>query len=196
MQTTAIQILNRVRSHGRGWVFTPTDFADVGTRAAVDQALSRLTRSGAIRRLGRGIYDYPRRHARLGRLSPTPDDVARAVARRTGRSVQMSGAQAANVLGLSTQVPARPVFVTDGPSRAIRVGPQTVQLRHARRFAGARGASQVVMRALHHLGKDRVTRDVVSQLRTRLSPTDKQALARDVRYASAWMRPVIGQVAR
>jgi predicted transcriptional regulator of viral defense system len=177
-------------------VFTPTDFVDVGTRAAVDQALFRLTRRGTIRRLGRGLYDYPRRHARLGLLSPTPDDVARAVARRTGQSLQISGAQAANVLGLSTQVPARPVYVTDGPSRAIRVGLQTVQLRHARRFVGARGASQVVLRALNHLGKDRVTKDVVSQLRTRLSPTDKQALARDVRYASAWMQPVIDQVAR
>jgi hypothetical protein len=122
--------------------------------------------------------------------------MARAVARRTGQNIQMSGAQAANVLGLSTQVPAQPVYVTDGPSRTIRAGSQTVQLRHARRFAGARGPSRVVFRALSHLGQDRVTGDVVSRLRHSLSPTDKQVLMRDLRYASTWMHPVIGRIAQ
>jgi len=196
MQTVANKVVKRVDSHGDGWVFTPTDFLDVGSRAAVDQALSRLARAGAIRRLRRGIYDYPRRHPQLGLLSPTPDDVARAVARRAGQSIQMSGAQAANVLGLSTQVPARPVYVTDGPSRTIRVGPQTIRMRHARRFAGARGPSQMVFRALSHLGKDRVTSDVVSHLGSNLSLRDKQALVLDLRYATTWMQPVITQVAQ
>lgn len=196
MQTTVNKILKRVHGNGRGWVFTPADFFAAGTGAAVNQALSRLARSGAIRRLRRGIYDYPRRHPRLGWLSPAPDAVARAVARRSGQSIQMSGAQAANVLGLSTQVPARPVYVTDGPSRTIRVGSQTVQLRHARRFAGARGPSRVVFRALSHLGRDRVTSDVVSSLRQSLSPSDKRGLGRDLRYASAWMQPVIARLAR
>ncbi len=70
------RIMKRVRSSGRGGVFTPSDFLNVAGRAAVDQALSRLVKNGALRRLTRGLYDYPKLHPKLGRLSPTPDDIA------------------------------------------------------------------------------------------------------------------------
>lgn len=195
MQSVANKILKRIRGKGRGCVFVPTDFLDLGSRAGVDQVLSRLARNGVIRRLRRGIYDYPRLHAHLGALSPTPDDVAQAVARRAGHKVQPSGAQAANVLGLSTQVPARPIYVTAGPAQVLRVGPQTVRLRQARRFAGAGASSRAVFLALSYLGKDRVTDKVVSQLSTTLSRKDKRALDRDRRYATTWMQPVIDRVA-
>ena len=98
--------MKRARSAGRGGVFTPSDFLDVAGRAAVDQALSRLVKSGTLRRLTRGLYDYPKVHPKLGALSPTPDDVAQALARETGSHVQIAGARAANALGLSTQMPA------------------------------------------------------------------------------------------
>jgi hypothetical protein len=196
MQSIGNKILKRVHGNGLGWVFVATDFLDLGNRAAVDQALSRLARDGVIRRLRRGMYDYPRRHPLLGQLSPTPDDIARTMARKAGQSVQASGAQAANMLGLSTQVPARPVYVTDGPSRAVRIGSQTVRFRHARRFAGAGRPSRTVFLALSHIGKDRVTEDVISQLRANLSLKDKRALMRDVRYATTWMQPVIARVAQ
>lgn len=196
MQSIANKTLKRIRGNGRGWVFTPRDFLNLGSRAAVDQALSRLARSGTIRRLRRGLYDYPRVHSRLGQLSPAPDVVARAVARKGGHSLQASGALAANVLGLSTQVPARSVYLTDGPSQEIQVGQQTVYLRRAQRFAGARGASRFIFQALSYVGKDRVNDDVVQRLQSRLSPKDKRALARDSKYALTWMQPVVNRIAQ
>ena len=76
MNSVSKQIVKRIRGKGMGFVFTPKDFLDLGSRAAVDQALSRLTRRGTIRRLGRGLYDYPRVSPHLGPLSPPLDLVA------------------------------------------------------------------------------------------------------------------------
>ena len=76
------RIMRRARSAGRGGVFTPRDFLDVAGRAAVDQALSRLVKNGKLRRLARGLYDFPKVHPKLGLLSPTPDDVAQVAAHR------------------------------------------------------------------------------------------------------------------
>src|SRR3546814_589957 len=113
------RIVRRVRSSGRGSVFTPNDFLDLAGRAAIDQALSRLVKSGRLRRLARGLYDFPKVHPKLGPLSPAPDDIAQALARETGSQVQVAGSRAANALGLSTQVAARSSYLTDGPSRRV-----------------------------------------------------------------------------
>src|SRR3546814_8114827 len=123
------RIMRRARAGGRGGVFTPRDFLDVAARAAVDQALSRLAKTGKLRRLARGLYDFPKVHPKLGPLSPTPDDVAQALARATGSQVQIAGARAANALGLSTQVPAKSTYLTDGPSRRVVLGKRVVDLR-------------------------------------------------------------------
>ena len=125
------RIMKRARASGRGGVFTPSDFLDVAGRAAVDQALSRLVKGGKLRRLARGLYDFPKVHPKLGPLSPAPDDVAQALARETGSLVQIAGARAANVLGLSAQVPAQSTYLTDGPSRRVVLGKRVVDLRHA-----------------------------------------------------------------
>src|SRR5579862_7098090 len=139
METVANKVLTTVRRKGRGYVFTPDEFLSHGTRAAVDQALSRMVRSGEIRRLGRGIYDYPKISSRLGPLTPAPEAIAEALARREGAHLQTSGARAANALGLTTQVPGRLTFLTDGTPRSRRVGNHTIELNHAapRKLRGA-----------------------------------------------------------
>jgi len=118
MSTIQDTILDRIRGQGRGKVFTPKDFLDLGSRDAADQSLSRLVRGGEVQRLGRGLYHYPRINERLGiPLGPDFDEIAEALARQTGSRVVPSGAVAANRLGLSTQVPAKPVYLTDGRTR-------------------------------------------------------------------------------
>ncbi len=155
-----------------------------------------MARKGTIRRVARGVYDFPRISRRLGQLSPTPDVIAQAVARNTGHQLHVSGPRAANALGLSTQVPARAVYLTDGPTRQLQIGRQTIYLKQARRFGGAGQVSGTVFRALSYLGKDRVDDSVVSKLSRSLSQTNKCALMRDMRYASTWMHNVIHRISQ
>lgn len=96
-------------------MFTPRHFLDLAGRPAVTSALMRQTSAGTIRQLGRGLYDYPKLHQALGPLTPTPEALATALAGRDRVRLQPSGAYAANLLGLSEQVPAKVVFLTDGP---------------------------------------------------------------------------------
>jgi Family of unknown function (DUF6088) len=190
------RIMKRARGGGRGGVFTPRDFLDVAARAAVDQALSRLAKGGKLRRLARGLYDFPKVHPKLGPLSPAPDDVAQALARETGSQVQIAGARAANALGLSTQVPAKSVYLTDGPSRRVVLGKRVVDLRHAspKHLIAPGSPAGTVVQALRHLGPVRAT-DVVHVAARRLSASDKKTLATSAVQAPAWMRPTLVSIA-
>lgn len=190
------QIVKRVQGKGRGSVWTPKDFLDLGTRAAVDQALTRLVQKGVLQRLDRGVYSYPKVNPRLGTLTPSPDAVAKAVAKATGSKLQVSGARAANILGLSTQVPSKNVYLTDGPSRTVRVGRQTIQIRHGspRQLYGAGTQAGVALQALRYLGPDGVDAKVVRKLGSQLDAKAKRILKRGAGQGPDWMRPVVDQI--
>src|SRR6516225_5273449 len=184
-QSIDSRILARIHWRGRGSVFVPSDFLDIGSREAVDLALHRLSRKGTIRRLARGVYDFPKEHPVLGLLSPSADAVARALAGRDRTRLQPAGAYAANILGLSEQVPARAVFLTDGPSRTVRIGPTTIQLRRttAKNVAAAGRLSGLVIQALRELGKEHVTPERRAHLKRTLPAQKRQELIKDLRLA-------------
>lgn len=190
------RIVKRARSSGRGSVFTPSDFLDLAGRDSIDQALSRLAKAGRLRRLARGLYDFPKVHPKLGALSPAPDDVAKALARETGSQVQIAGSRAANVLGLTTQVPARTSYLTDGPSRRVVLGKRIVDLRHAspKHLIAPGSAAGTVVQALRHVGPSRAL-DVVQVASRQLSVSDKKRLASTAVQAPAWMRATLRAIA-
>lgn len=199
MSTIQNTILDRIRLQGRGKVFTPKDFLDLGSRDAADQSLSRLAKAGEIQRLGRGLYHYPQINERLGiSLSPDLDEIAEALARQTGSKVVPSGAVAANRLGLSTQVPAKPVYLTNGRTREVQIGSTTFQLRHAapKEFPVGCRTSAMVFQALRYLGQAAVNKQVVTQLRGALSVEQQQELLRDARYTTDWIATVVRQIVR
>src|SRR5437016_1179596 len=111
------KMLTAIKRRGRGAVFVPADFLKIGSREAVDITLHRLARKGTIRRLARGVYDFPQDHPVLGQLSPSAEAIAEALAGRDRTRLQPAGSYAANALGLSEQVPAKVIFLTDGPTR-------------------------------------------------------------------------------
>jgi len=150
---TEQQILKRVYGHKEGWVFTPANFLDIGSRAAVGMALKGICDRGLIRRLARGLYDYPKTHPKLGVMSPTPEQIARALADKDGSRIQPSGAYAANLLGLSEQVPAKAIFLTDATDRRITVGHQEIILTRTtpKNMATAGRTSGLVIQALRYL---------------------------------------------
>lgn len=154
-------------------------------------------RAGRLRRLARGLYDVPRTHPKLGELLATADDIAHALARRDGASVQPADAMAANLLSLSAQVPARAVYLTDGPSRTVKVGRLTVQLkkRPPRQVRSASSMSSLVFAALRSVGKANVSPARVAHLRKTLSEADRSQLIKDLPLAPAWMHPLIRFIA-
>lgn len=188
--------MKRARAAGPGGVYTPSDFLDVAARAAVDQALSRLVKTGKLRRLARGLYDFPRVHPKLGPLSPVPDDVAQALARETGSRVQIAGARAANALGLTTQVPAKSTYLTDGPARHVVLGQRVVDLRHAspKHLIAPGSPAGTVVQALRYVGPMRAA-DVALVASRQLSASDKKTLASSAVQAPAWMRPTLVSIA-
>lgn len=191
-------ILKRVQVHGRGWFFTPKDFLDLGTRGAVDQSLLRLRRDGTIRRLANGLYDYPRIHKGLGTLSPNPDDVAAALAAKSGSRVQVSGQRAANLLGLSSQVPAQSVYVTDGPSQTVQIGSQVITLKRARpsKFPGTGTRAGLAIQAIRAMGP-KSDRDLIArQLSSALSSDDIRELVKLHKYAPGWSNRLLQTIER
>lgn len=174
-----------------GRVHTPFDFLDLGSPHSVGMALMRLVRSGALRRLARGLYDVPRQHPLLGELQPSADEIVQALSRRDGASVQPAQAMAANLLSLSEQVPVRAIYETDGPSRTVKVGSLTIQLKHRppRQVRSASPMSNLVFGALRSVGKANVNEARVAHLRETLSAKDRAALLKDLPLAPAWMHP-------
>jgi len=175
-----------------------TDFSSLGSRAAVDQALSRLARRGKLHRLGRGLYIYPHQNSLTGQLRmPTADAVARAFARKLGHRILLSRSYASNLLRLSTQVPAKNVYITDGRSRVVQIGPHTLYFHHVEpsTLAVSGRVAPLVFQALRDIGRTRISDADISRLRQILPEKDRKALLRNIRVAPVWMQPVLKAVA-
>lgn len=130
MSNLAQQVLTHAAALPEGASLSAKALLHLGSRAAVDQALSRLARSGKLLRAGRGVYVLPVT-SKYGTRAPEVAKVVREWAIQRGETVVGSGAAAANALGLTTQVPVRQVFLTSGRSRKLKLGSQTVELHHA-----------------------------------------------------------------
>lgn len=174
------------------------DLAGLGKRAAIDQALSRLVRAGRLFRVRRGIYEIPRQSPVLKMPIRLPTDkVMQAWARKNGVRLIPCGAWAANLLRLSTQVPAKLQYCTNGPTRRVMVNGTVVTLKHrGPRSMNVSGLmSATVMEALRYLGRERVGDPEVRRLRGLLSSKDRAQLVRNLPLAPAWMRPVLVAIA-
>ena len=197
IQSINSKVLSRIRSKHRGSVHVPGDFFDLGSREAVDLALHRLVKKGTLRRLARGVYDFPKQHPVFGLLSPSVDTIAAALAGRDHTRLQPTGAYAANALGLSEQVPAKAVFLTDGPSRKVKIGSMTIQLRRTtpRNMSAAGRLSGLVIQAFRELGKEHVTSARIKQLKRTLPADKRRELLKDLKLAPAWMHPIFRALA-
>jgi hypothetical protein len=170
---------------------------DLGSYGAVTLALKKLCDNSRIRRLARGLYDYPRLHPKLGELAATPEQIAQALADKDSSKIQPSGAYAANLLGLSEQVPAKVVFLTDATERRIKIGRQEIVLKRTtpKNMATAGRLSGLLIQALRELGEDHVTPERRAHLKRTLPTKQRQELIKDIRLAPAWMHPIFRELA-
>ena len=187
------QIKNRITQHEEGWCFTQGDFSDLGSEDSVRKVLSRLTDIRFISRLAKGLYQLPRYHDQLGELPPQVDAVIDAMQRARHIKCQPSGAYAANLLGLSEQVPAKIIILTDGASKQIKIGNQTITFKTTtpKNMATADSITGLVIQAIKYIGKKQINDEQLSQLKQRLSTNDIAELKRNAHLAPAWVAKLI-----
>jgi hypothetical protein len=193
-QVVADKIIARIYGMGRGKVITPKDFLYLGSHESIRQILSRLVKEGKIRRLLRGVYEYPEFSAALdANADPDPDAIARA----HGWTIVPTGDAALNRWGPSTQIPAQWRYFSDGPTKAYRWSGGAIALTHRANAETSElsPATVLLVQALKALGKANADDAVLSQLRVTLSARDRARAAREGRYAASWVYEIIKRLA-
>ncbi|MFB4391228.1 MULTISPECIES: DUF6088 family protein [unclassified Pseudomonas] len=191
MKTLPESILEHSRQLPEGGMLTPKEFLHLGSRAAVDQAFSRLAKAGQIIRAARGLY-VARTIDRQG--VPSMERVVSGLASKTQEMIALDGAGSAKMLGLTNQIPNGYVFLTSGRARNLNVGDVQAEIRHAPRWLLSLGdtTAGAVIRALAWLGETQVS-VAMGRLRKQLTPPDWQALSSARSLLPSWMAVAIGR---
>jgi len=188
-----------ISGHGRGWAFSANDLLKKFSRQQADNVLSDLAKEGKIRRVCRGIYDYPKYSEFLEQdLSPDIDQVARAYARKFNWRIEILGDTALNMLGLSTQVVAKYVYLSDGPSRTYDILGTTLEFKKSslKNIGFKYKESSLIVQALKALGKERITDDVIEIIRKRIEPKMYSKILKDTQSSTVWIYEAIKQICR
>jgi hypothetical protein len=193
MQSTHQQILNTIRQFEPGTIFFPEQFDSAGSSESVRQSLSRICKEGTIIRLSKGVYLFPYIDKDLGILYPSVERVAMAIAKRDKSRIQPTGIYALNKLGLSTQVPMKIVFLTDGISRKINIGKQTITFKQTapKNFAFQGEITPMVVAAFKEIGKDKVMEEEIQMIKKALSLESKETLLTDAYIAPRWITDIL-----
>jgi hypothetical protein len=196
MQPIQNKIITRIYGNGRGWAFSKIDFAGMGGDDAIRKALSRLEGQEKIRRVCRGIYDYPKYSELLGKtLSPDFDQVARAIARRSGWAIHPSGAAALNLLGLSTQVPAQILYLSDGPTKTIEAGPWAIQFKNtALKEMKLKPKTSLMVQSIKSLGRDQFNEERVVEFRNAFTEEERRQILRNAPVVADWIYELIRKI--
>lgn len=199
MQTIEDKIISRIYGRGRGWSFSANDFSAEFGRSTVDWVLCELVAKGTLRRVCRGIYDYPKYSELLNQqLSPDFDQVAQAFARKFNWRIQPSGDTALNLLGLSTQVPGRYIYLSDGPNRSYAIGNYTLEFKKsALKNVGFKyRESGLVVQALKALGKQHINENIIATIRKQLDERVRKRMLKDTVSATGWIYDAIKRICR
>jgi len=186
-----------IAGHGRGWAFSSRDLLGKFSRSQADNLLSELVKQGKIRRIARGIYDYPRYSELLKQtLSPDIDEVAKAIARKFNWRIEISGESALNMLGLSTQVPAKYVYHSDGPNRSYDIMGTTLEFKKsALKHIGFKyKESSLIVQALKALGEDHITEEVIEAIRKHLDEKTCNKILKDTYSTTTWIYETIKKI--
>ena len=192
-QSPENKTLSRIFASGRGWAFSQSDFANLGPRSSIDSSLYKLEGSNKIRRVLRGIYDYPRCSDFLKKsVSPDLDQVLHALARKFAWRIQPDGATAQNLLGLSTQVPAQIIYLSDGPNRSDKIGKTALVFQHtALKEAGFKlRESSLIVPAIKSFREEGIAPNVISKTRDFIDSGLREKILIDTKTATGWVYSV------
>jgi DNA-binding GntR family transcriptional regulator len=193
MQSIEEQIERLVLDKPRGTLFFPEDFEHTGSSEAIRKALQRLENKGSIRRVAHGIYVRPKESSYIGEVMPTAEEVAEGIAKRDKIRIVPTGVYALHALGLSTQIPLKLVFLTDGAARTINVGKRTIKLKRTtpKNLMAKGKISSLVIQALREIGKDKASQTELKQIIKLLKEEDQQLLKHDIKLAPEWIKQIM-----
>ncbi len=196
MQSIEERIITNLSKRGRGTIATPLDYAGYGNSKAVQKAFERLTASGQLIRVARGIYCYPKidKVLGLGVLYPTIEEIAAAIAQRDKCKIVPTGVYALNKLGLSTQLPMNVVYLTDGSARKIRLnGERGIQFKHtAKKNLSFKNVKAMLLTfALREIGEKNLTDEQLFRVREIINSIPLESFKIDFPLIPAWIRKII-----
>lgn len=187
-----------ISGHGRGWAFSSNDLAHKFTRQEIDNTLSDLTKKGKIRRVARGIYDYPKYSDFLQKeLSPDIEQIARAYARKFNWNIEVSGDTALNVLGLSTQVVGNYIYLSNGANKSYALGDgRTIEFKKSalKNIGFKYKESSLLVQALKTLGKEHITDEVIEKIAEQIDEKMYDKILKDTKTATSWIYETIKQI--
>jgi hypothetical protein len=195
-QGIEIAMKDKISQHGRGWCFTAFNFEELGSNDAIRRVLSLLQREKVIRRLAQGIYDYPKELEGFGPVPPNLNEVAKAIAEKNGVRIQPAGAHAANLSGLSEQVPGRIVFLTDGPSRKVKIGNQEILFKKttSKMMSSAGTREGLIIQAFKNLGRDQIDDVIRARARKFLVPSSADEIRKNLKFAPVWIKKLVFEI--
>lgn len=188
-----------IAGHRRGWVFSSNDLTGVFTRSEADDCLKYLTKTGRIRRISRGLYDYPKYSDLLKQeLSPDIDQAARAFARKFNWKIEISGDSALNILGLSTQIEAKYIYLSDGPNRTYDIIGTKLEFKKSalKEIGFKHKESSLIVQALKATGKDRINSEIINKIRNKIDPKKYGKILAETRSAKIWIYETIKKICR
>lgn len=193
IETIDNKILKKIKKAKRGTLFFGDNFSSFGTAETIRRTLNRLVTAGEIDRVSRGIFVRPQIDKIIGKITPKIEDIADAIARRDKAKIVSTGAYALNRLGLSTQVPMKIVYLTDGSARNIKVGNYIISfIRTSPKNVAAIGKiSRLAIQALKSIGKESISQKEIEQIQNVLVKEKVSYLEHDLRIAPAWIKEII-----
>lgn len=200
MSSVENKVLSRIYGNGRGYAFSSSDFIDRFSINNIDKALSMLVKKNKIRRVARGIYDYPKYSELLQKeLSPDIEQVARAIARKHNWQIEVSGESALNILGLSTQVVGRYIYLSNGGNKKYILNDGTVlefKKSTLKNIGFKYKESSLIVQALKALGKDRIDENIINSIRIKIEPSKFPKILKDTKTSTVWIYEIIKQICK
>lgn len=190
-------ILERIKEHPPGWAFSAYDFIFEFDRGETDESLSYLAKEGKIRRVIRGIYDYPAYSELLQmNVAPDIDQVAKALARKFNLKIYPNGDTALNYFGLSTQVPAKDIYFTDGPSRKYHIGNKCIEFKHIsqKETSLMYPKTALVIQAIKAVGKNQITLEFLLMLKKKFTFSEWTQIKDDASNSTGWVYKIIKEI--
>ncbi len=187
------KVAEALKNLPRGSILFVDDFLDFGNSENIKKALYRLKEKDLLIRLAHGIYLYPKKDKDIGILYPSAEEIAIAIAKRDKARIIPTGVQALNKLGLSTQIPLKVVFLTDGAARSVKVGKRTITFKKTspKNLLTKGEISGLVIQALKSIGQHKVENDMLIKLLASLRKEKKETILHDAKLAPAWINRIL-----